>query len=422
MNINTFFRDPDEESVITRNLQAQTTRLESFFRWLYPPFGPLDDPFFERARARALPTSNGFGMMRSIMDMHESFFQHMVRSIESLSPLRRPEPVRTSTFLSPIRSSEPISFNREEDLFLDFDDSQMPMSPLPFRFLRDDAHEETKQDEGLTSEQISGLKTTIFEEKAKNKQEQSVPRLKGRNGIFKEPKPEPHVAIHQKLKNKAKNSCSGSTVQQPNSVKNPIELEEEDNDDVIEISDTSLSASKSGDDTIDVTKSTAKKDNVEDSGPTSDATCAICIENYKSGDELRSLPCEHKFHKECVDNWLVVKNNCPVCKRKPIEADNRIANPQSRNSNGNRRNVIENMFESDDLFRPFPPLRRYDDTNLTGLLRNEPFDFFGRLSYPPRNPPRMAQNNSPGLNLESDRNVGGANSSRYRSPRDRNYF
>ncbi|CAL8079618.1 unnamed protein product [Orchesella dallaii] len=42
--------------------------------------------------------------------------------------------------------------------------------------------------------------------------------------------------------------------------------------------------------------------------------CAVCIEFYKAGDMLRTLPCRHEFHKGCVDPWLLEHRTCPMCK------------------------------------------------------------------------------------------------------------
>ena len=42
--------------------------------------------------------------------------------------------------------------------------------------------------------------------------------------------------------------------------------------------------------------------------------CTICIEEFKNGDCLITLPCLHLYHKECIENWLNEELNCPVCK------------------------------------------------------------------------------------------------------------
>merc|ERR1712110_18486 len=43
-------------------------------------------------------------------------------------------------------------------------------------------------------------------------------------------------------------------------------------------------------------------------------SCAICMQEYKEGDELRVLPCRHEFHTQCVDKWLPMKKICPLCR------------------------------------------------------------------------------------------------------------
>ncbi|XP_026575108.1 E3 ubiquitin-protein ligase ZNRF3 [Pseudonaja textilis] len=53
------------------------------------------------------------------------------------------------------------------------------------------------------------------------------------------------------------------------------------------------------------------------SGSTSD--CAICLEKYMDGEELRVIPCAHRFHRKCVDPWLLQHHTCPHCRHNIIE-------------------------------------------------------------------------------------------------------
>ncbi|EEQ31954.1 RING-7 protein [Microsporum canis CBS 113480] len=42
-------------------------------------------------------------------------------------------------------------------------------------------------------------------------------------------------------------------------------------------------------------------------------TCPICTDEFVRGQDVRLLPCNHSFHPECVDPWLVdVSGTCPL--------------------------------------------------------------------------------------------------------------
>lgn len=43
--------------------------------------------------------------------------------------------------------------------------------------------------------------------------------------------------------------------------------------------------------------------------------CVICYENYIPGNLIKFLPCDHHFHCECVDEWLNIRDTCPLCKK-----------------------------------------------------------------------------------------------------------
>ena len=41
--------------------------------------------------------------------------------------------------------------------------------------------------------------------------------------------------------------------------------------------------------------------------------CTICTEDFTVGEDVRVLPCSHKFHPACVDPWLTnVSGTCPL--------------------------------------------------------------------------------------------------------------
>ncbi|KAI8867389.1 hypothetical protein GQ42DRAFT_126814 [Ramicandelaber brevisporus] len=47
-----------------------------------------------------------------------------------------------------------------------------------------------------------------------------------------------------------------------------------------------------------------------------ETNCSICIEEFSIGDQVRTLPCRHKFHASCIDPWLSTTNaTCPLCKQ-----------------------------------------------------------------------------------------------------------
>jgi len=42
--------------------------------------------------------------------------------------------------------------------------------------------------------------------------------------------------------------------------------------------------------------------------------CTICLEDFKAGDDVKTLPCLHLYHMSCIDSWLRRSNDCPICK------------------------------------------------------------------------------------------------------------
>ncbi|KAL2478688.1 RING-H2 finger protein ATL22 [Forsythia ovata] len=47
-------------------------------------------------------------------------------------------------------------------------------------------------------------------------------------------------------------------------------------------------------------------------------TCAICLGDYGPKETVKIMPeCEHCFHVECIDKWLRMNSNCPICRNSP---------------------------------------------------------------------------------------------------------
>ncbi|KAH0773900.1 hypothetical protein KY290_011037 [Solanum tuberosum] len=44
-------------------------------------------------------------------------------------------------------------------------------------------------------------------------------------------------------------------------------------------------------------------------------TCSIFLDDYSDGQIIGSADCHHTFHFDCISQWLMQKNSCPLCKR-----------------------------------------------------------------------------------------------------------
>ncbi|XP_078174140.1 E3 ubiquitin-protein ligase BIG BROTHER-like isoform X1 [Carex rostrata] len=41
--------------------------------------------------------------------------------------------------------------------------------------------------------------------------------------------------------------------------------------------------------------------------------CVVCKTYYKNGQKLITLPCQHRYHADCITQWLQLNKVCPVC-------------------------------------------------------------------------------------------------------------
>lgn len=61
--------------------------------------------------------------------------------------------------------------------------------------------------------------------------------------------------------------------------------------------------------------------------------CCICTEAFDAQQRIKRTPCQHFFHKDCLENWLKRAKSCPLC-RSDLEASASSAAPQAASSSG----------------------------------------------------------------------------------------
>ncbi|KAF7830607.1 putative E3 ubiquitin-protein ligase RHG1A [Senna tora] len=57
-----------------------------------------------------------------------------------------------------------------------------------------------------------------------------------------------------------------------------------------------------------------KKYSVETGSQLEAEPCCVCQEVYNDGDDIGTLDCGHDYHTDCIKQWLMHKNLCPICK------------------------------------------------------------------------------------------------------------
>ena len=59
--------------------------------------------------------------------------------------------------------------------------------------------------------------------------------------------------------------------------------------------------------------------------PSSTSGCAICLADFTDGDKIRVLPkCNHEFHVDCIDKWLLSHSSCPTCRHRLKSIDESV--------------------------------------------------------------------------------------------------
>jgi len=73
--------------------------------------------------------------------------------------------------------------------------------------------------------------------------------------------------------------------------------------------------------------------------------CAICLDIYNDGDQLKCLPCGHEFHMACIEEWIRNHNSsCPSCRQQltttTLVEENNVALGESNSGIGRMANFF----------------------------------------------------------------------------------
>ncbi|KAL8707231.1 MAG: hypothetical protein Q9225_007800 [Loekoesia sp. 1 TL-2023] len=75
--------------------------------------------------------------------------------------------------------------------------------------------------------------------------------------------------------------------------------------------------------------------------------CSVCTDDFAKGQDVRVLPCNHKFHPECIDPWLLnVSGTCPLCRvdLRPTTSNDEFLETQNNESSTRRHSEALTSF------------------------------------------------------------------------------
>ncbi|XP_043549373.1 E3 ubiquitin-protein ligase ZSWIM2 isoform X1 [Chiloscyllium plagiosum] len=131
--------------------------------------------------------------------------------------------------------------------------------------------------------------------------------------------------------------------------------------------------------------------------------CRVCLKAFQLRQQVRWLPCHHKFHKDCIDHWLLHESNsCPI-------DGHAVYNPLTWDEGSSRckkREAFTNSEHSSSNIQPDKPQFAIPVIGYHSSLRKSSNQTYGQLNQNQRQRGYGDQNS---INITKDFAVNGLN-------------
>jgi len=89
--------------------------------------------------------------------------------------------------------------------------------------------------------------------------------------------------------------------------------------------------------------------------------CPICKELFSLAETVLQIPCAHRFHPDCIKEWLKIHNSCPLCRyelptanRKYERYKERVKKEAQVNTDDKKDEIDTGQTNSPDMVSPPP--------------------------------------------------------------------